>query len=140
MYRVSSPTRTVTAFPVSSESSSDMLWLRIFSAFSEMLFLRFSSALLARESKLRTLTPEELAGVGLAGEFSLVTDTQYFDQLKGLGFPVGDQVSGKKDLDLSITTFLGLLQMFGTGDHNFEITVTDTKGNATTKTVMLHYN
>ena len=87
-----------------------------------------------------TLTPEELAGVGLAGQFSLVNDSQYFEQLKGLGFPVGDQVSGKKDLDLSITTFLGLLQMFGTGDHNFEITVTDTKGNATTKTVMLHYN
>ena len=87
-----------------------------------------------------TLTPEELAGVGLAGEFSLVNDSQYFEQLKGLGFPVGDQVSGKKDLDLSITTFLGLLEMFGTGDHNFEITVTDTKGNATTKTVMLHYN
>lgn len=87
-----------------------------------------------------TLTPEELAGVGLAGQFSLVNDSQYFEQLKGLGFPVGDQVSGKKDLDLSITTFLGILEMFGTGDHNFEITVTDTKGNATTKTVMLHYN
>ena len=87
-----------------------------------------------------TLTPEELASVGLAGEFSLVNDSLYFEQLKGLGFPVGDQVSGKKDLDLSITTFLGVLKMFGAGDHNFEITVTDTKGNATTKTVMLHYN
>ncbi len=86
-----------------------------------------------------SLTPEELAGVGLAGEFSLVNDSQYFEQLGGLGFPVGDQVSGKRELDLSITTFLGILNAFGPGDHNFEITVTDTKGNATTKTVMLHY-
>lgn len=86
-----------------------------------------------------TLTAEELAGVGLTDEFSLVNDSQYFEKLKGLGFQVGDQVSGKRELDLSITTFLGILNTFGAGDHNFEITVTDTKGNATTKTVMLHY-
>ena len=87
-----------------------------------------------------TLTPEDLADVQLADQFSLVNDSQYFDQLQGLGFPVGDQVKGQKERDLSITTFLGILSGFGAGDHNFEITVTDTKGNATTKTVMLHYN
>ena len=86
-----------------------------------------------------TLTPVELAGVGLAGEFSLVNDSQYFDSLKGLGFPVGDEVSGKTELNLSITTFLGILNSFGAGEHSFEMTVTDTRGNTTTKTVMIRF-
>lgn len=86
-----------------------------------------------------TLTPEELSSVGLAGEFSLVNDSQYFDSLKGLGFPVGDEVSGKTELNLSITTFLGILNSFGAGEHSFEMTVTDTRGNATTKTVMIRF-
>lgn len=85
-----------------------------------------------------TLTPEELAGVGLAGEFSLVNDTQFFDSLKGLGFPVGDEVAGQTDLKLSITTFLSILNSFGAGDHNFEITATDAAGSIT-RTVMLHF-
>lgn len=87
----------------------------------------------------QTLTPEELAGVGLAGEFSLIRDTQYFEALKKLGFPVGDEVQGKTELNLSITNFLGVLNMLGSGDHNFEISVTDTEGNTTTKTVMMHF-
>ncbi|MBR2428726.1 MAG: DUF4493 domain-containing protein [Alistipes sp.] len=86
-----------------------------------------------------TLTPEELAGVGLAGEFSLVNDTQYFESLKNLGFPVGDEVAGKTELDLSITNFLGVLNMLGAGDHNFQISVVDAEGNTTTKTVMMHF-
>ena len=86
-----------------------------------------------------TLTPEELAGVGLAGEFSLVNDTQYFESLKNLGFPVGDEVEGKSELDLSITNFLGVLNMLGAGDHNFEISVVDAEDNTTTKTVMMHF-
>ena len=86
-----------------------------------------------------TLTPEELAGVGLAGEFSLVKDTQFFDSLRNLGFPVGDEVEGKTELSLSITNFLGLLNMLGSGDHNFEMTVVDTEGNVTAKTVMMHF-
>ena len=86
-----------------------------------------------------TLTPEELAGVGLAGEFSLVNDTQYFDQLKGLGFPVGDQVAGQSKLDLSITTFLGVLNAFGPGEHKFEISVVDANGNTTIKTVNIRF-
>ena len=86
-----------------------------------------------------TLTPEELAGVGLAGEFSLVNDTQFFDSLKNLGFPVGDEVAGKSELDLSITNFLGVLNMLGAGEHNFEMSVTDAEGNTTAKTVMMRF-
>ena len=86
-----------------------------------------------------TLTPEELAGVGLAGEFSLINDTQYFESLKNLGFPVGDEVAGKTELSLSITNFLSVLNMLGAGDHDFEMSVTDVEGNNTTKTVMMHF-
>ena len=86
-----------------------------------------------------TLTPEELAGVGLAGEFSLVNDTQFFESLKNLGFPVGDEVAGKTELNLSITNFLGVLNMLGAGEHSFEISVTDAEGNKTTKTVMMRF-
>ena len=86
-----------------------------------------------------TLTPEELAGVGLAGEFSLVKDTEFFESLKNLGFPVGDEVAGKTELNLSITNFLGVLNMLGAGEHSFEISVTDAEGNNTTKTVMMRF-
>ena len=86
-----------------------------------------------------TLTPEELAGVGLADEFSLVNDTQFFESLKNLGFPVGDEVAGKSELDLSITNFLGVLNMLGAGEHNFEMSVTDAEGNTTSKTVMMRF-
>lgn len=86
-----------------------------------------------------TLTPEELAGVGLAGEFSLINDTQYFDSLKNLGFPVGDEVAGKTELQLSITNFLSVLNMLGAGEHDFEMSVTDAEGNNTTKTVMMRF-
>lgn len=86
-----------------------------------------------------TLTPEELAGVGLAGEFSLINDTQFFESLKNLGFPVGDEVAGKTELSLSITNFLSVLNMLGAGDHDFAMSVTDTEGNTTTKTVMMHF-
>lgn len=86
-----------------------------------------------------TLTPEELAGVGLAGEFSLVNDSQYFESLKNLGFPVGDEVVGKTELQLSITNFLSVLNMLGAGEHDFEMSVTDAEGNTTTKTVMMRF-
>lgn len=87
-----------------------------------------------------TLTPEELAGVGLAAEFSLVNDTQYFESLGGLGFPTGDAVYGKSEVNLSITNFLSILSMLGAGDHDFEMSVTDMEGNVTTKTVMFRFN
>lgn len=87
-----------------------------------------------------TLTPEELAGVGLAAEFSLVNDTEYFESLGGLGFPTGDAVYGKSEVNLSITNFLSILSMLGAGDHDFEMSVTDMEGNVTTKTVMFRFN
>ncbi len=87
-----------------------------------------------------TLTPEELSSVGLAGEFSLVNDTQFHEALSGLGFPVGDAVYGQGELNLSISNFLGVLAMLGAGEHDFEMSVTDMEGNTTTKTVMFRFN
>lgn len=94
------------------------------------------------EIKSNTLTPEELAGVGLASEFSLVTSTDMLESLAGLGFPVGDEVYGQTLITedkLDITNFLSILSMLGSGDHDFVMTVTDMEGNVTTKTVMMHF-
>lgn len=94
------------------------------------------------EIKSNTLTPEELAGVGLASEFSLVTSTDMHESLAGLGFPVGDDVYGQTLIaedKLDITSFLSILSMLGPGDHDFVMTVTDMEGNVTTKTVMMHF-
>ena len=87
-----------------------------------------------------TLTPEELGAVGLAGEFSLVNDSQFFGALNGLGFPTGDAVYGQTEVDLSISNFLSVLAMLGAGEHDFEMSVTDLEGNTTTKTVMFRFN
>ena len=87
-----------------------------------------------------TLTDEVLSNdAGLAARFSLINDTQFFTQLQNLGFPVGDEVAGKTELNLSITGFLGVLNMLGGGDHDFVMSVTDVEGNTTTKTVMFHF-
>ena len=88
------------------------------------------------------LTPEELQAVGLASKFSLVTSTEMFDALSGLGFPVGDEVYNQtliSEEQLNISNFLGVLAMLGAGDHDFVMTVTDMEGNATTKTVMMRF-
>lgn len=87
-----------------------------------------------------TLNKDQLTSVGLTDEFSLVNDTQYFQSLGGLGFPTGDAVYGKTDIDLSISNFLSVLAMLGAGEHDFEMSVTDMEGNTTTKTVMFRFN
>lgn len=84
------------------------------------------------------LTDEELKVVGLAANFSLVNDSQYFAPLAALGFPTGDEVRGAKERNLSITDFLVVLSSFK-GDHDFEMTVIDAAGQSTTETIMLHF-
>ena len=61
-------------------------------------------------------------------------------EVEGLGFPVGDAVYAKTELELSISNFLSVLAMLGPGEHDFEMSVTDMEGNATTKTVMFRFN
>ena len=86
------------------------------------------------------LTDEVLKNdVGLAAKFSLVEDEHFFTQLQNLRFPVGDEVAGKTELNLSITDFLSILGMLGPGQHDFVMTVTDTEGNVTSKIVMFEF-
>ena len=55
----------------------------------------------------------------------------------GLGFPTGDDVKDKAEVNFSITSFLSLLSLTGAGDHDFGMTVTDNDGNTITKTLMI---
>ena len=104
------------------------------------------------EIKSASLTPEELANVGLCNMLNLCHPTQSYDTrnpgtfidveqpLRELGFAVGNDVLGKTFVKLSITQFMGVLQaVSGSGlkNHDFDITVTDNEGNTTTKTLML---
>lgn len=85
------------------------------------------------------LTPDILISVKLAPEFSLVTPaTPELEQgLKDLKFPVGDEITSSNYVIFDITEFLPLLGIYGAGDHNFIITVTDSNDQVTTKTLLL---
>ena len=99
-----------------------------------------------------SLTPAELAGVGLCDVLNICYPKQSYDSnnpgvfidveepLRGLGFAVGDDVVNKTFVKLSITQFMGVLQaVSGTSlkNHDFVITVVDNEGNTTVKTLML---
>lgn len=99
-----------------------------------------------------SLTPAELAGVGLCDVLNLCYPTQSYDSnnpdtyidveepLRGLGFAVGEEVVNKTFVKLSITQFMGVLQAVSGTDlknHDFVLTVVDNKGNTCEKTLML---
>lgn len=75
-----------------------------------------------------SLSPEELAMVGLAADMDLVNPGDLADPLVNLGFPVGDDVKGATSCHFDITTFLGLLGVLGPDEHKFHLTVTDAEG------------
>ena len=99
-----------------------------------------------------SLTPAELAGVGLCDVLNLCYPKQSYDSnnpsvfidveepLRGLGFAVADEVVNKTFVKLSITQFMGVLQAVSGTDlknHDFVLTVVDNEGNTTVKTLML---
>lgn len=92
-----------------------------------------------------TLTADVLSGVGLAPEFDLADPIvtvdgekkDLTDGLKGLEFPVGDEVKGATDLDFDITRFVPLTMIYGTANHRFILTVTDNAGNSKTLTLLI---
>ena len=82
------------------------------------------------------LTDDFLGGVGMVTKFDLANADDTIVQnngytlatnLRGLGFPVNEEVVGKNDLDIDITQFMPLI--LKKGDHTFKITVTDQDGN-----------
>lgn len=92
-----------------------------------------------------TLTADVLGGVGLASEFDLADPIvtvdgekkDLTDGLKGLKFPVGDEVKGATDLDFDITQFVPLTMIYGAANHRFILTVTDNAGNSKTLTLLI---
>lgn len=93
-----------------------------------------------------TLTADVLSGVGLAPEFDLADPIVKTDDgekkdltegLKGLKFPVGDEVKGATDLDFDITEFVPLTMIYGAANHRFILTVTDNAGNSKTLTLLI---
>ncbi|MDE7304715.1 MAG: DUF4493 domain-containing protein [Alistipes sp.] len=59
--------------------------------------------------------------------------------LEGFGFPTGADVTGKTELQFSISKFIPLLDSFK-GDTDFRLTVIDQQGHETTEAIMLHVN
>lgn len=59
--------------------------------------------------------------------------------LEGFGFPTGADVTGKTELQFSISKFIPMLDSFK-GDTDFRLTVIDEQGHETTETIMLHVN
>lgn len=97
-----------------------------------------------------TLTPAELAGVGLCDNIDLINPENSVDStgkledksgiedaLKNFGFPTGNEVLNQTRVEFSITNFLGLLSFTGNGEHNFILKVTDNDGEYKEKTLML---
>ena len=75
----------------------------------------------------QTLTKEMLEEVGLTDEFDLAYPGKYATALSGLGFPIGDKVIGQQSLVFDISSFMPVLSAYS-GQHNFEVTITDQQG------------
>ena len=96
------------------------------------------------------LQPSSLTNLGLCDVMNLVTPTASYSstnpnfdssnmgtQIANLGFPIEDNVKNQTSVPLQISsTFLSLLSGL-TGEHDFEMTVTDNEGNTTVKSLML---
>lgn len=83
------------------------------------------------------LTPDILSEVGLASNFDLANPGAYEAGLKGLGFPVGNEVEGKTEIVFDITSFTPMLGIYGAGTHKFIIRAVDADGKETQKTLTI---
>lgn len=91
------------------------------------------------------LDKETLEGVGLADELDLVNENELWPTLRGLGFPVGEEVTNPKEMDdngnyvihFSLTnevdgmTFVYLLNALGSGTHKFIFHLENEAGEST---------
>lgn len=92
------------------------------------------------------LTPSELGSIGLSNHLDLINpiipatgddpEKDMEDTLRGLGFPVKEQVKDQKFVKFDISDFMGMLSLLGAGNHEFVIKVSDSTG-TTTKTLKL---
>ncbi|MCH5225693.1 MAG: DUF4493 domain-containing protein [Muribaculaceae bacterium] len=91
------------------------------------------------------LDKETLEGVGLTDELDLVNENELWPTLRGLGFPVGEEVTNPKEMDengnyvihFSLTnevdgmTFVYLLNALGSGTHKFIFHLENEAGEST---------
>lgn len=77
-----------------------------------------------------TLTPDELENVELTDNLDLINPGEFEGALNGLGFPTGDNVKGKTECVFDISQFVPLLNMLGSGEHKFNLTVSDANGSS----------
>lgn len=87
--------------------------------------------------KSPNLTADELSSVGLSDHLDLVNPGSLRGALEGLELPV--DVGGMKDVSFNISKFIPMLGLFGAGQHDFVLKVTDASG-ATEKTLTLKFN
>ena len=83
------------------------------------------------------LNADELGRMGLKVPIDLVnTPADQADILAGLNFPTN--VGGRKDVELDMTSFMGMMAIFGDHRHEFKISVTDANGTVT-KSLILQF-
>lgn len=84
-----------------------------------------------------TLTAKDLEDIQLSQHIDLVHPGDMETTLRGLKFPLKDEVEGQSHITFSITEFIDLLAKTGYGNHDFVLNVTDMNGVTTVKTLML---
>lgn len=89
------------------------------------------------EVNIDSTSDEFLVSVGelMPTKFDLANDSELFEALGSIGLPVDSDVKYKVDVDFNITSLAPLLTGFP-GKHTFTITVTDTKGNTQSETLI----
>lgn len=91
------------------------------------------------------LTEDLLSGIGLSAEMELTApaNDDMSQALAMLGFPVGADVTGAKQLTFDISSFVPLIKQLYNGherdsNHNFELTVTDAANQMARETLKFH--
>ncbi|MDE6008761.1 MAG: DUF4493 domain-containing protein [Muribaculaceae bacterium] len=84
-----------------------------------------------------SLSPEELAQVGLAAHLDLVNPGELKEPLNNLGLLKGDSVKGEKEVKFDITNFMPLLAVLGDGVHTFNLTVGDADERITKESLII---
>ena len=83
------------------------------------------------------LNATELGNMGLIVPIDLVnTPADQADILAGLNFPTN--VGGRKEVELDMTSFMGMMAIFGAHRHEVKISVTDANGTVT-KSLILQF-
>ncbi len=81
------------------------------------------------------LSAEELLTVNLSSHMDLINpDASYVNGLSTLGFPMGDDILGKTEMVFDVSDFMESLYLFGEGDSDFTLTITNSAGKSTVAT------